>query len=467
MSEVLIIDDDEAVCQALLSVVERLGHGGSCAHTVGEGLRKVQKSSFDIVFCDVMMPDGSGLDILTDIQGSPAEPEVIIITGYGDPQGAETAIKKGAWDYIEKPLSIQDISLSVERALQYREKKRAARQPIVLDRKGIIGESLPLRRCLEALAQAAGSDANILLLGETGTGKELFASAIHRNGRRNGGNFVVVDCAALPETLVESILFGHDRGAFTGAEKAREGMIKQADGGTLFLDEIGELPLTIQRAFLRALQEKKFRPVGSSREVSSDFRLIAATNRDLETLVAKAEFRADLLFRLRTCVIDLPPLRMIREDVRELVPFYLRRLCSQYTQPMKGYSPEFMDLLHGYDWPGNVRELIQALEKAIVASQDEPILFPKHLPPHIRIHKLRASLGHKTGEPAAAAVEADLPKDLPSLDEVRNHGLGKIEAEYLRKLIQKADGKIPEACRISGLSRSRLYTLLRKYGIST
>jgi two-component system NtrC family response regulator len=465
MARLLIVDDDRLVQDSLSQVVAKMGHEASCVSTFGEALQKVRSNSFDVVLCDVRMPDGSGLDLLPEIRaGSPAS-EVIIITGYGDPDGAELAIKKGAWDYVEKPLSVKHVMLTIERALQYRDKKQAAAKPVVLKTEGIVGSSPKLRSGLDALAQAAASDANVLITGETGTGKELFAWAIHKNSARAGQNFVVVDCAALPETLVESTLFGHLRGAFTGADKPREGLIKQADGGTLFLDEIGELSVSIQKAFLRVLQERRFRPVGGGQEVSSDFRLIAATNRRLEDMAKSGEFREDLLFRIRTLVLDLPPLRETKEDIKDLVLYYVVKFCEQYAVPMKSFSPEFHDALMAYDWPGNVRELIQALEKAIVSAKDEPILFPKHLPEHIRIHLARTSvLKRRPPEPQSGDVPEWTGTPV-ALKDFREAGLVRLEKDYLNSLMRATAGNIGEACRISGLSRSRLYTLLKKYKI--
>lgn len=275
-----------------------------------------------------------------------------------------------------------------------------------------------------------------------------------------------MDCAALPETLIESTLFGHLRGAFTGADRPREGLIKQADGGTLFLDEIGELTMSIQKKFLRVLQERRFRPIGGGQEVSSDFRLIAATNRSLEDMVRAGEFREDLLFRIRTVVLELPPLRGTKEVIKDLVVHYVVKFCEQYDIPMKSFSPEFHKVLMAYDWPGNVRELIQALEKAIVSAREEPVLFPKHLPEHIRIHLARASvLKRKSPEPQVPE-SPDRANAFGSMKDYRETGLARLESEYLNSLMKTTAGNISEACRISGLSRSRLYALLKKYRIS-
>jgi two-component system, NtrC family, response regulator len=466
MAKILIIDDDPLVSEALGRVMEKMGHAHAAAPSVAAGLAAVREGPFDIIFSDVHMPDGSGLDILPELRSGPLPPEVIIITGFGDPDGAELAIKKGAWDYVEKPLSVKNVMLAVERALQYRDKKRAAPSPVALKTEGIIGASPKLHACLDALAQAATSDANVLITGETGTGKELFAWAIHRNSARSPRSFVVVDCAALPETLVESTLFGHVRGAFTGADKPRDGLVRQADGGTLFLDEIGELPIAIQKAFLRVLQERRFRPVGGGQEVSSDFRLVAATNRDLEDMVRAGTFREDLLFRIRTFVLSLPPLREAKEDIKELIVHYVVKFCDRYGIPMKSFSPEFQQVLTAYEWPGNVRELIQALEKAIITAKDEPVLFPKHLPEHIRVQLARSAVAvrKKAAEPGAAPSREAGP--LASMKDFRDAGLARLEGEYLADLMRATSRNIPEACRISGLSRSRLYTLLKKYGVA-
>jgi DNA-binding NtrC family response regulator len=273
MARILIIDDDLKICETLSLVMENLGHDAIYALQLKQGLHTCALEKFDIVFLDVRLPDGNGLEALPDIQKTVGLPEVLIITGEGDPDGAEMAIRSGAWDYIEKPLSLESITLPLRRALQYHEEKQTKVTLEKLNRSGIIGDSPQILKCLNHLAQASSGEANTLVIGETGTGKELFAKAIHQNSPRKGSNFIVVDCAALPENLVESILFGHKKGAFTGAEKDREGLVGMADKGTLFLDEVGELPLATQRTFLRVLQEKKYRRVGGKREKNSDFRL--------------------------------------------------------------------------------------------------------------------------------------------------------------------------------------------------
>jgi len=461
-ARVLVIDDDKFICDWISSAVSQLGHHPFCSHTLKEGFREVQGDSFDIVFIDVRLPDGSGLDIMPKIKASRSSPEIIVITALGNPDEAELAIQNGAWDYLEKPASVEALKLPILRALEYRAERKSGKPPIPLKRKDIIGNSQKIFSCLELLSQAAGSDANVLITGETGTGKELFAKAIHSNSARAKRNFVVVDCTALPETLVESVLFGHARGAFTGAERSEEGLIKQADGGTLFLDEIGELPFIIQKRFLRVIQEHRFRPVGGRQEIKSDFRLVAATNRNLESMARQGLFREDLFFRLRTLLIELPPLKELPEDIKELTTFYMDSLCKRFGIVPKGASPEFWNIVTEYKWPGNVRELIQALEKALLAAKDEPLLFPKHLPTYIRIQVARNSFPTKPAAAAAPETRPPMPDDPPEWKEIRKAAVSEAEQRYLKDLISFVGGDVNKACRISGLSRSRFYALLRK-----
>jgi two-component system, NtrC family, response regulator len=463
MPDVLIIDDDPLICDWISSVVIKVGHRSVCAHTLKDGLIKARSAAYDIVFIDVHLPDGNGLESIPQIRATRLFPEIIVVTGFGDPDEAELAIKSGAWDYLEKPASFEAIKLPLLRALEYRAEKRPGAAPVDLRRNGIIGASPKIAACLDFLAQAARSDVNVLISGETGTGKELFAKVIHANSPRAKKSFVVVDCTALPETLVESVLFGHARGAFTGAETSEEGLIKQADGGTLFLDEIGELPLLIQKRFLRVIQEHRFRPVGGRREIASDFRLIAATNRDLEAMAREGRFREDLLFRLRTITIDLPPLRDIPEDIKELTAFYMDDLCKRFGILAKRASPEFWEIVVAYPWPGNVRELIQALEKALISAKDEPMLYPKHLPTYIRIHVARRAFPGKPAAPAQRDVRPDAAVSPPRLKEVRQAAVAEAESRYLKDLFHFVGGDIDKACRISGMSRSRFYTILKKY----
>ena len=467
MANVLIIDDDEMLCNMMCRHLGTKGHDTTYALTLEDGLSKGASDSFDVVFLDVRLPDGNGLEALPRIRGLSSAPEVIIFTGAGDPDGAELAIRSGAWDYIEKPPSVEQLTLPLVRALQYREEKEKRKSKVALRSEGIVGSSPLIESCLDLVAQAANSDANVLITGETGTGKELFAIAIHKNSHRADKNFVVVDCAALPESLVESMLFGHEKGAFTGADRVHLGLIKHAHGGTLFLDEVGELPLSLQKPFLRVLQEHRFRPVGGNQETESNFRLVAATNRDLEAMVRAGQFRKDLLYRLKSFVIDLPALREHLEDIKDLAVYHMARLCERYGTETKGFSPEFFEALYVYNWPGNVRELNNVLERTLVSARHDPTVFPKHLPEPIRIEFARSAFQKEIGEEGTAARDASAPGPLQPLKEFREAAIDEAESRYLKDLMKLTEGRINEACRISGLSRARLYALLKKRNIST
>ena len=460
MDKILIVDDDERLCRMLTRRMQRQGYDTFSACTLLEGLDKATTDFFDVIFLDVEMPDGDGLEFLAKFKKTPSSPEVIIITGQGDPDGAEKAIKNGAWGYVEKPDIINEIGLHLNRALQYRrEKKRAQMVPLQLKRQNIIVSGREISYCLDLLAQASVSDISVHISGETGTGKEVFARAIHVNSCQAANNFVVVDCASLPETLIESTLFGHVKGAFTGADKAADGLVKQADGGTLFLDEVGELPLNTQKSFLRVLQERSYRPVGATQEIFSDFRLVSATNQNLEEMVKAGTFRKDLLFRLQAFSIDLPPLRERVEDIKELVTYFMDKFYRRYGQTeSKGLGPNFLSTLVAYDWPGNIRELSQALEQAYARAANSPTLFSYYLPEVIRINQARRLV---KGKPHSGASQDSInpTAELPTWREYKD----ECEKEYLNKALLQAHGNIKTAMKISSLSRTRLYQLLKKY----
>lgn len=328
----------------------------------------------------------------------------------------------------------------------------------------IVGTSKKLSDCLKMLLEAAATDASVLLCGETGTGKELFARAIHENSARAEGNFVAIDCTVLPESMVASLLFGHEKGAFTGADKACAGLIRQAHCGTLFLDEVGELSPVLQKAFLRVLQEHSFRPLGNKTEVNSDFRLVAATNRDLHQRVALGQFRQDLLYRLQSYCINLPTLRSRISDIHSLAIYHTNRLCKRHGFCPKQLTPEFIQTLSLYQWPGNVRELINTLEQALFTARYEATLFPKHLPQHIRIQVAKSVLQtHRLSQNRQSAYAGG---KLPSLHEFRNGICDQAEKQYLSNLVEHAGQNISQACQLSGLSRSRFYSLIKKHQIS-
>ncbi|WP_462326617.1 sigma-54-dependent transcriptional regulator [Desulfobaculum sp.] len=473
MARILILDDDPDITNIITQLAEDAGHEVVSAATLSRGIAALHASPVDLVFLDVRLPDGSGIDALPEIRKTPAHPDVIIITGLGDPDGAELAIQNGAWDYIEKTSTIKQIMFSMDRALAYRERHKKP-QPLLIKRDGLIGDSQAMLPVLENVAIAASGDAGVLVTGETGTGKEVIARTIHDNSPRKNGPFVVVDCAALSETLAEGELFGHVKGSFTGAHTTRTGLVGQADGGTLFLDEVGELPQAVQATFLRVLQERRYRPVGSTFEEESDFRLIAATNRDLYVMCENETFRSDLYYRIKSCHISMPPLRERAEDVPDIARFHLKRLCKQYDIPEKTLSEDVLVALANYDWPGNVRELVQTLERTLMRGRAEDVLYPEHLPVDVRARAARRALEHAEGAPNNCPPQVVIQSYSDSLlagpllgfKEYRKKCIAHAEGKYLERLLQETGGSIKEACALSGLSRTRLYVLMKEHGIT-
>lgn len=466
---ILVVDPDQQFLSEVKETVTSMGHRATCTRMLAAALQFAVQDKPDVIILNVEMPDGRGIDRLAEFVQAPFMPEVIVISDLPKPDEAEQAIRNGAWDYVEKPGSGAAMNLPILRALEYRAKKRQVERRFDLREETlqhIAGRSARLKASLELVASAANSEASVLITGETGTGKELFAWAIHNNSARAGNQFVVVDCASLPISLVESTLFGYEKGAFTGADRPHKGLIKRADGGTLFLDEVGELPLSVQKSFLRVLQERKFRQVGGKQEVRSNFRLIAATNRNLDHLVQQRQFRKDLLFRLRSFGIDLPPLRERTEDIPSIAQRHMEEFYDTYNTEPKDFSPDFFSTIARYDWPGNVRELVNALERAISVAGDEPILFPKHLPTYIRIQLARARVCKEESASGGRSSDAELASGLPTMKEVRETAISAAEEKYLRDLIESTRGNLDEARRVSGLSRARLYGLLKKYGIT-
>ena len=461
---ILIIDDDEGMSYTIARMVEEAGYAADTAYRLKDGLQKVESGAYDVVFLDVRLPDGNGIEIIPTIRSIPFPPEIIIITAFGERGGADLALKNGAWDYLQKPADLQTMELSLIRALEYRSQKQVLKTPLKIDRQGIIGSSPRLLMCITLMGHAAKSDANVLICGETGTGKELFAKAIHLNSIRKSKPFVVVDCTSLPHNLAESILFGHAKGAFTGADKSHAGLVQQADQGTLFLDEIGELPLDLQIKLLRVLQERKFRPVGSNSEVKSNFRLVSATNRDIDERVAAGKFRQDLLFRLRTFVIELPPIRERQKDIEALANQYVEKFCNDYNYKKKSVSEDFIETLTRYHWPGNVREFISAIESAVAVDPYSQALFSKHLPNYIRVSALAPGVKQDNG--AMGSSDPENRQALQTLKGYRQEIIAEAEEKYLRNLMSLTDWQIPEACKISNLKKARLYQLLKVYNIT-
>ncbi len=462
---VLIVDDEQLFLETLADLVEDLDCETLCAQTLQQAVSLAESNDVDIVLLDVRLPDGSGLDVLPRLVNSPSRPEVIILTGLGDPDGAELAIKNGAWDYLNKAASTESTKLTITRALQFRTEKKAGKDPAT-ERQGrrdeIVGDNQALKSSLDVALLAAPSDVSVLITGETGTGKELLVKVIHDNSPRRGAHLTTVDCAALSPNIVEGELFGHVKGAFTSADRDREGLIVQAHQGTLFLDEVGEMPMTMQKAFLRVLQEKRFRPVGGKKEIPCDFRVVAATNRDLEVMVREGRFRQDLLYRLNAVRIHLPPLRERIEDIQPLALHYINRFCQRNNLPAKQLSPELLLSLAAFPWPGNIRELTNTLESVLTFSGEAPTLFPVHLPEHIRIHHARIGTPGGERETNPDQSEATPPPPLLNWKDYRERAMNKVEQDYFLNLLAFANGDTAKALDLSGLSKARFYKLLKK-----
>jgi two-component system NtrC family response regulator len=475
MANILIIDDDQDFSRAFQRIIERMGHPCRIAQNIRDAFAQLKSMNCDLIFLDVNLPDGNGLAHIKQFQSFPSLPEVVILTGDGDSDGATLAIANGAWDYVGKPISLNNITLILQRTIAYRASKEQIRGPRKVKRSLIIGESPVIMGCLEVMGKAAVSRSNVIITGETGTGKELFARGIHENSD-TPGKLVVIDCTNLSTHLAESTLFGHTKGSFTSAHEARDGLFKLANNGTVFLDEIGELSLDLQKSLLRVLQERKFRPIGSEKEVSSNFRVIAATNRDLRLMVEQGLFRNDLYYRLNGHQIEIPPLRARKEDILLLAEYYTEKFCRESSITPKTLTPEFLNALHAYNWPGNVREFVNTIAVAIDNCQDEPSLYSHHLPVDVRIGIAKNSFRHHPDKEQPTLLEPGrhhgaipLPfspgEDLPPLREVREIVVGQLENAYMRQLLELCGNDVPTACERSGLSRARLYELLKKHSI--
>lgn len=455
----------------------------------------------------------------------PGSPDILAVVDEGDTEAAEYAVQSGSWDIIYIPYADDAVKISINRCLYHRIARHSQQSIDDIRREGIIGDSPLLERCLRQMSTVAKSDSSVLVLGETGTGKELFARAIHENSNRAAHPLIVVDCTNLPATLAESILFGHARGSFTGAVESAEGLFKQADKGTIFLDEIGELDLNIQKSLLRVIQERRFRPLSAKKEVECDFRIIAATNRDLETMVQEGLFRQDLYHRINTRTIVLPTLRDRKEDIPLLTGHYTERFCENLGCENKEMAAETIEAFKLYPWAGNIRELVNVVHATVLNGIAERRLYPQHLPEEIRLFLIRSkvtsqdlvnnatafmraqALQQNRGNEAEAAYQQPEPEaymhapipvgqeiasqhaagasvamqpgqrgssdfvfsrysSLPTLKQVREEVVSKMEHGYLSELIQRCDGSFGTAQKLSGLSRARLYELLQKHSLS-
>ncbi|WP_243361491.1 sigma-54 interaction domain-containing protein [Fundidesulfovibrio terrae] len=411
--------------------------------------------------------------LLPRITSLHSPPKVLVIVDKPDIVELEFALREGVLDYIQRDNAIEHLQGFLGRLDTVLSEEELSWSEVG-ERFNIHGSCPQIRKCLKTVAKASQSDVSVLIHGDTGTGKELFARAIHGLSRRKNENLIVVDCASLPANLVESILFGYSKGAFTGASAKTEGLVARAHNGTLFLDEVSELPMELQKKFLRVLQERRFRPVGAKREVESDFRLVAATNKDLGQMVKEGLFRDDLLYRLQSLKLNLPALSERREDLSILANHLLQKSCEKNRIDSKTFSNEFLEILSRHDWPGNVRELENVIDSVVAVSHNYPIIYPEQLPFYIRVKAAKRSMGSEQPRPAAATdqASAEAPQTwtartpMPSYKTFRNEALDTIEKQYFRELHRASQGDVAKAMSMANLSRARLYEFYKKYKLT-
>ena len=449
-NSVLVVDDDPAHRTMLRTLLTGWGYAIDEADDGSTAIERVHERAFDLIMMDIRMVKVSGLQALAEIKAlNPAIP-IIIMTAYSSVESAVEALKSGAYDYLTKPLDFDELRLVMERAMEHshlREENRLLRETLGVhfDTQHIIGRSAPMMRLMETVAQVAPSEATVLITGESGTGKEMVAGAIHFNSPRKDGPFVKINCAAITETLLESELFGHEKGAFTGAHRQKEGRFRQAHGGSLFLDEISEMSFAMQVKLLRVLQEREITRVGGEEVIKVDVRIIAATNKDLAREIEVGRFREDLYYRLNVVALEMPPLRERREDIPLLAQHFLEALSKENRKNIKGFTPQAMDRLMKYDWPGNVRELMNAVERGVVLSRS----------PYL-------------DEEVLSLISSDelSSQDISSGDGLdANMPLDEVEKATILKTLESAGGNKSEAARRLGITRRTLYKRLRLYGV--
>ena len=447
MRSVLVVDDDVSMCELLESGLRPHGFGVRSATSGSAALEMVNGEDYESIVTDLNMRGMNGIELCERIVANRPDVPVIVITAFGNLETAIGAIRAGAYDFITKPFDVDALVLTLDRAAQHRFlREEVKRLRVAVDHREfpeLLGESPPMQKVRDLLEQIVDADASVLITGETGTGKELVARALHHRGPRREGPFVAVSCAAMPAPLLESELFGHVRGAFTDARAARTGLFVQASGGTLFLDEIGDLPLELQPKLLRALQERVVRPVGGSEEVGFDVRLIAATNRDLESAIEEKRFRQDLYFRIDVVHVELPSLRARGADILLLAQHFLEHHASRTGKRVSGLSSAAAERLLAYPWPGNVRELQNCIERAVALTQYERLAVDD-LPERIRSHRRSHVL-----------VTSDDPSELVPMEEV--------ERRYILRVMEAVGGNKTLAARVLGFDRKTLYRKLERY----
>jgi DNA-binding NtrC family response regulator len=466
---ILVVDDDESIRLGCQQTLQEGGHRVRLAENGPAGLRLAAEESFDLVLLDLRMPGPSGLEVLEKLKENDADAVVIVITGYATVESAVEGMRRGAWDYLPKPFEPELLLKVVDRAL---ERKRLTMENAWLrlalrersDGVSMVGEGPAMTEIFKLIQKVGPTDATVLLLGETGTGKELAARAIHRQSSRRDKPFVTVDCAALVESLFESELFGHVRGAYTGAFESTTGKLELANGGTLFLDEVGNIAPGLQVKLLRVLQEREFMKVGSTRRVKLDVRVVAATNNDLLSDIEQGSFRQDLFFRLSVVPLRLPALRERVEDIRPLADHFLQLYRVRRKRNVSGFSEDALRALESYPWPGNVRELENIVERAVVMA-DRPIIQPSDLFFYGQRATGNSSLGSaQIAAPLAVPREADVPAD--STEQVTEGYLARVERREIAGVLDRFDWQMARAAEYLGINRKTLREKIRRYGLT-
>ncbi len=453
-ASLMVVDDDPVTLELMGEVLSGEGYHVTLARTGDEALRLCGKEHFDLVLTDVRMPGISGVELLRAVKQTSPDTVFVVMTAFGTMDTAIQVIREGGYDYLSKPFKMDEVRLVVKRAIEQQHLKRDhAEEPEALAGKFsldlMIGRSSPMQQLYKTIARTSQARSTVLLQGESGTGKELVARAIHFNGPRAQAPFVTVNCGAIPEPLLESELFGHVKGAFTGAVASRRGLFEEANTGTIFLDEVGELNVGVQAKLLRVLQEHEIKRVGGNETVQVDVRVIAATNRDLEEETRAARFREDLYYRLSVVTLTIPPLRDRPEDIPLLAEHFLNKCRSSGTGPqVEGISPDTMALLHGYDWPGNVRELENVIERAVALTSNR-FLSVEDLPARI--------CERRHGHPVSAAPAAGGPVEMVSLRDV--------EKRHILQVLRALGGNKTRAAEVLGISRRTLIRVAQRFGL--
>lgn len=453
--KLLIIDDEKSLLKLLHMSLTDSETTVKTAETAIQGLELANTDTFDVIVCDIGLPDKDGLEVLTTLKKSHPETPVIMITAHGTVQSALNAMKSGAYDYITKPFEPEELKIVTQRAVSTLKLQRDLHRLQTevsqkYDFSNIIGNSNAMKTVFDRIRKAADTKSTILILGESGTGKELLAKAIHFNSPRREGPFVVIDCGAIPENLLESELFGHLKGAFTGADKAKKGLFEEADKGTVFLDEIGELPLDLQSKLLRVLQESTIKRVGDTKPIEIDIRIIAATNRNLEEEAKQGKFRQDLFYRLNVVPLQSPALRQRREDIPLLASFFLKKYAKEYKRPVQTIDPHVMERFKAFEWPGNVRQLENLIEQMVVMSESSTLTM-ENLPPPL-----------SDGNPVEPPV---VPTDSWDLKQAIEKITSYTEECMIRKALQHTQNNKTKAAELLGISRRALIYKVQEYKI--